>query len=50
MKSRQQDFVLGIVFLAFLGLFVGTVLFVYPSLVGETRRITVRFRRQSRDA
>jgi ABC-type transporter Mla subunit MlaD len=43
MKSRRQDLVLGVVVLAFLGLFVGTVLFVYPSLGAETRRITVRF-------
>lgn len=44
MKSRRQDFVLGIVVLVFVGLFVGTVLFVYPALRGETRQITVRFR------
>lgn len=44
MKSGRQDFVLGVVVLAFLGLFVGTVLFVYPSLKGETRQVTVRFR------
>ena len=44
MKSRRQDLILGIVVLAFLALFVGTVLFVYPTLAGETRQITVRFR------
>jgi ABC-type transporter Mla subunit MlaD len=44
MKSRRQDFALGVVVLAFLGLFVGTVLFVYPSLGAKTRPITVRFR------
>ncbi len=44
MKSRRQDLLLGIVVLGFLGLFVGTVLFVYPTLTGETRQITVRFR------
>jgi ABC-type transporter Mla subunit MlaD len=44
MRSRRQDFVLGVVVLVFLGLFVGTVLFVYPSLGGKTRPITVRFR------
>ncbi len=44
MKSRRQDFVLGIVVLGFLALFVGTVLFIYPSLGVETRQITVRFR------
>jgi ABC-type transporter Mla subunit MlaD len=44
MKSRRQDLVLGIVVLAFLGLFVATVLFVYPSLAGETTQIVVRFR------
>lgn len=46
MKSGRQDFVLGIVVLAFLALFVGTVLFVYPSLGADTRRITVRFRHE----
>jgi ABC-type transporter Mla subunit MlaD len=44
MKSRRQDLVLGIVVLVFLGLFVATVLFVYPSLAGETRKVVVRFR------
>ena len=44
MRSRRQDFVLGLVVLAFLALFVGTILFVYPSLAGDTRTITVRFR------
>lgn len=44
MKSRRQDFVLGIVVLGFLALFVGTVLFIYPALGVETRQITVRFR------
>ena len=43
MKSRRQDLVLGIVVLTFLGLFVGTILFVYPSLGGATRTIQVRF-------
>jgi ABC-type transporter Mla subunit MlaD len=46
MKSRRQDLILGIVILIFLGLFVGTVLFVYPILTGETRQITVRFRHE----
>ncbi len=44
MKSRRQDLVLGIVVLVFLGLFVATVLFVYPSLAGETAEVIVRFR------
>ncbi len=44
MKTHRQDLVLGIVVLMFLGLFVGTVLFVYPSLGGEMARIIVRFR------
>ena len=44
MKSRRQDLVLGIVVLAFLALFVGTILFVYPSLGGEMRNIQVRFK------
>lgn len=35
---------MGVVVLAFLGLFVGTVLFVYPSLGVDTRQVTVRFR------
>ena len=44
MKTSRQDFILGIVVLAFLALFVGTVMFVYPSLHGEMRTIEVRFR------
>jgi ABC-type transporter Mla subunit MlaD len=44
MKSPRQDLILGIVVLVFLALFVGTVLFVYPVLTGETRQITIRFR------
>lgn len=35
---------LGLVVLAFLALFVGTLLFVYPSLAGATRPISIRFR------
>lgn len=46
MKSRRQDFMLGIVVLAFLALFMGTVLFIYPSLSGDTQQITVRFRHE----
>jgi ABC-type transporter Mla subunit MlaD len=46
MKPRRQDFVLGIAVLALLALFVGTVLFIYPSLGVETRQITVRFRHE----
>jgi ABC-type transporter Mla subunit MlaD len=44
MKSHRQDLILGIVVLVFIGLFVGTILFVYPILSGDTREITVRFR------
>lgn len=43
MKTRRQDLVLGIVVLAFLGMFVGTILFIYPSLSGDTKTIFVRF-------
>ncbi len=46
MKSRRQDFVLGLVVLVFLGLFVGTMLFVYPRLGVHTKKITVRFRHE----
>jgi ABC-type transporter Mla subunit MlaD len=46
MKSRRQDLMLGIVVLVFLALFVGTVLFVYPTLSGDTRQISVRFRHE----
>ncbi len=46
MKSRREDFVLGLVVLVFLGLFVGTMLFVYPRLGVHTRKITVRFRHE----
>jgi ABC-type transporter Mla subunit MlaD len=46
MKSRQQDFVLGIVVIAFLGLFLGTIVFIYPRLRGATRPITVHFRHE----
>ena len=44
MKTRRQDLVLGIVVLTFLGLFVATILFVYPSLGGQMKLIEVRFR------
>lgn len=46
MKSRRQDFVLGIAVLMFIALLMGTVLFIYPSLSGETKQITVRFRHE----
>jgi len=46
MKSRRQDLTLGIVVLVFVGLFVATVLFVYPSLAGETAKVIVRFRHE----
>ncbi len=46
MQSHRQDFVLGLVVLALLGLLVGTVLFIYPQLGVETRTIEVRFRHE----
>ncbi len=44
MKSRRQDFLLGLVVIAFIVLFLGTFLFVYPRGAGATREITVRFK------
>jgi len=44
MKSRRQDLILGTVVLAFVGLFVGTIMFVYPSLGGQLNTIEVRFK------
>lgn len=43
MKSRNQDFALGIVVLAFLALFVGTILFITPRWTGPTKSYTVDF-------
>ena len=44
MQTRQQDFLLGLVTLAFLALAVGTILFVSPRLGVETRDVVIRFR------
>jgi ABC-type transporter Mla subunit MlaD len=44
MISRRQDFVLGLVVLTFIGLLVGTVLFIYPSLGVATRQVVAQFR------
>ena len=46
MKARRQDFILGIVAIIFVALFVGTVLFVAPSLREDTRPIVVQFRHE----
>ena len=46
MKARQQNFVLGIVVIAFLGLFLGTILFIYPALQYGTRPIVLHFRHE----
>jgi len=46
MKTKQQDFILGLVILGVIGVFVGTFLFVYPRYGGPTRKITVRFRHE----
>lgn len=44
MKTRNQDFLLGLVVLVFIGLFVGTILFVYPYSGAKTRTVDIRFR------
>jgi len=46
MKARQQNFVLGIVVIAFLALFLGTILFIYPALQYGMRPIVVHFRHE----
>jgi len=43
MKSRRQNFVLGIVTIIFVVLFLGTILFIYPSLRYGTQRIVLHF-------
>lgn len=43
MKPRQQDFTLGLLVIAAIALFVGTVFFVYPRLGGETKNIVFSF-------
>jgi len=42
MKTRQ-DVVLGLVVMGFLGLLVGTILFIYPRLGGEMRTVEIQF-------
>lgn len=44
MKSRQADIILGMVVIAFVTLFVGTYLFIYPQLGGTMRPLEVRFK------
>lgn len=44
MTSRRQDFLLGLVVLAFIALAVGTVVFIYPSLGVSTRKVVAQFR------
>lgn len=46
MKTRQQDFLLGLIVLVVLGVFVGTFLMVYPRYGGPTKKITVRFKHE----
>lgn len=43
MRTKRQDFILGLFVLAALGVFAGSILFIYPSVGGDTRRIMVRF-------
>jgi hypothetical protein len=43
MKKRKQDFALGVTAIVFLGLFVGTVLFLVPTLGARTRPLVVYF-------
>ncbi|RMF83743.1 MAG: hypothetical protein D6744_04155, partial [Planctomycetota bacterium] len=43
MSNRNQDFVLGLVVLAFVALLIGTVVFIQPSFGGEMRTIEVLF-------
>jgi ABC-type transporter Mla subunit MlaD len=46
MKTKQQDFILGLVILGVIAVFVGTFLFVYPHYGGPTKKITVRFKHE----
>jgi len=41
--SRQQDFLLGVVVLGFVGLLLVSVIFIYPRLGEPTRQVVVRF-------
>lgn len=43
MKQRQQDFALGLAAIAFLALFLGTVLFLYPMFHEHGYRLEIRF-------
>ena len=44
MRSRNQDFLLGLVVIGFVGLFVGTIVFVYPYAGAKMKTINIRFR------
>ena len=44
MKTRNQDFALGLTVIVFLALFLVTIFFLAPSLGGATRPIVVHFR------
>lgn len=44
MRSGNQDFILGLVVLLVVGLFVGTLLFVYPHVGGAMRTVQIRFK------
>ncbi|MBI5866571.1 MAG: hypothetical protein HZB38_19060 [Planctomycetes bacterium] len=46
MKTRNQDFLLGLVVLICLAVFVGTFLYVFPRYAGPTKTITVHFRHE----
>lgn len=43
MKSRQQDFLLGLVVIVFLALFLVTILFIYPNIGENTRAVVIEF-------
>ncbi len=43
MKMRRHDFALGLTTIAFMALFIGTFLFLYPALQGGGEAVTVHF-------
>jgi ABC-type transporter Mla subunit MlaD len=46
MRQRQQDFVLGLTAIVFLGLFLGTVIFLYPNLGARGQELVIHFRHE----
>lgn len=46
MKQRKQDFALGMTAIVVLGVFLGTILFIYPALQARGRTVQIHFRHE----